>query len=147
MDNGLAPLRIYCICGQKMRVSDDMYGRPGKCVACRRKLRIPHLDEIPKGTTEIRLSEHPEFLRDPDQGTPDEAVTPDETGEAPLVDTNGDAGASDDEAAERGAIPMDVLPLLRTLASFDATLERAPRDAGDEGTVAKRRQRVERLRA
>ena len=38
-------LRIYCICGQKMKVSASMYGRPGKCVACRQKIRIPSAEE------------------------------------------------------------------------------------------------------
>lgn len=58
-------LRIFCICGQKMRVSSTMFGRPGKCIACRQKIRIPRLDEIPPDASEIFLKDHPEFLRKP----------------------------------------------------------------------------------
>jgi hypothetical protein len=62
-ESGIEQLRIYCICGQKMKIAADMYGRPGKCVACRQKIRLPRPDEIPEGTTEIRIENHPEFLR------------------------------------------------------------------------------------
>lgn len=58
-----AELRIYCICGQKMRVQSDMYGKPGRCVACRQKIRIPTREELPPGTTELYLKDHPEYLR------------------------------------------------------------------------------------
>ena len=51
MPEGEPPrLRIYCTCGQKMKVSTSMLGRPGKCIACRQKIRIPSLDELPAGT-------------------------------------------------------------------------------------------------
>lgn len=56
-------LRIYCVCGQKMKVLEKMYGLPGKCIACRQKIRIPRRDQIPEGTTKIYLKDHPEFLR------------------------------------------------------------------------------------
>jgi len=58
-----AELRIYCICGQKMRVQPDMYGKPGRCVACRQKIRIPTREELPPGITELYLKDHPEYLR------------------------------------------------------------------------------------
>ncbi|MGC8738052.1 MAG: hypothetical protein ACP5UA_05310 [Candidatus Hydrogenedens sp.] len=58
-----AELRIYCICGQKMRVQADMYGKPGRCVACRQKIRIPTKEELPPGITELYLKDHPEYLR------------------------------------------------------------------------------------
>ncbi len=58
-----AELRIYCICGQKMRVQPDMYGKPGRCVACRQKIRIPAREELPPGITELYLKDHPEYLR------------------------------------------------------------------------------------
>lgn len=58
-------LRIYCVCGQKMKVLEKMYGLPGKCIACRQKIRIPYRDQIPEGATEIYLKDHPEFLRGP----------------------------------------------------------------------------------
>ncbi len=56
-------LRIYCVCGQKMKVTESSFGRPGKCVACKQKIRIPNLDEVPEGETDIYLKDHPEFLR------------------------------------------------------------------------------------
>lgn len=56
-------LKIYCICGQKMKVSQDMYGLPGKCIACRQKIRVPHPDELPANTTVIYLKDFPQFLR------------------------------------------------------------------------------------
>jgi hypothetical protein len=56
-------LRIFCLCGQKMRVSSAMFGKPGKCIACRQRIRVPRRDEVAAGTTELHLNEHPEFLR------------------------------------------------------------------------------------
>jgi hypothetical protein len=64
MADGLAmELRIYCICGQKMKVSESMFGLPGKCVACRQKIRVPTREEVPPDTSVIYLKDHPEFLR------------------------------------------------------------------------------------
>jgi len=71
-------LRIYCICGQKMRVQPDMYGKPGRCVACRQKIRIPNRDEIPQGVTEIYLKDHPEYLRK--KSTKEKLETPSDSG-------------------------------------------------------------------
>ena len=56
-------IRIYCICGQKMKIDPGMFGRDGKCVACKQKLRIPRADELDPNVREIYLSAHPEFLR------------------------------------------------------------------------------------
>jgi hypothetical protein len=58
-------LRVVCICGQRMKISEDMFGLPGKCVACRQKITIPHRDDIPEGTDEFHLDDHPEYLRGP----------------------------------------------------------------------------------
>lgn len=66
-------LRIYCLCGQKMRISRAMYGKPGKCVACRQKIRIPAQDELPEGDQVLYLKDHPEFLRKPGQAARVEA--------------------------------------------------------------------------
>jgi hypothetical protein len=48
-----------------MKVSESMYGLPGKCIACRQKIRLPKLDEIQDGVSEIYLKDHPELLRTP----------------------------------------------------------------------------------
>src|SRR5262245_45517294 len=58
-------LRIYCLCGQKMRVSKKMYGLPGKCIACRTKIRIPREEDVPEGVTDIHLKDYPELIRGP----------------------------------------------------------------------------------
>ena len=64
-DSAEAALRIYCTCGAKMKVSNSMYGLPGKCVECRQKIRLPREDEIPEGATEIFLKDHPHLIRKP----------------------------------------------------------------------------------
>lgn len=61
-------LRIYCLCGQKMRVSETMYGRRARCVACQLKIRLPRLEEVPKSTTVLYLRDHPEFIREHQPG-------------------------------------------------------------------------------
>jgi hypothetical protein len=111
------PLRIYCVCGQKMKVSEDMFGKPGKCVACRQKIRIPLPDEIPPNTDVLYLKDHPEFLRKvkgkkPD-GPPVEEV---EVPPVPELDRKG--------RVRRGVGPLDVLEPLRILTSLDAKVQR-----------------------
>ncbi len=65
MPNASVELRVFCICGQKMKVTEDMFGLPAKCVACRRKIRIPARDDVAPDVNEIHLKDHPEFLRKP----------------------------------------------------------------------------------
>ena len=72
-------LRSYCLGGQRLRVSKATYGKPGKCVACRLKIRIPTEDEIPTDTKVIHLKDHPEFLRKkplPNEPEPVEEMSP-----------------------------------------------------------------------
>lgn len=100
-------LRIYCICGQKMRVSAAMYGRPGKCVACRQKIRIPLPEEVPADCTEIFLKDRPEFLRktmgsEPGPGAEAEDVSL--------------SNAGDDV----DVYPLDILEPLQQLTSYEA---------------------------
>lgn len=130
-------LRIYCICGQKMRVSEKMYGLPGKCVACRQKIRIPKKEEIPDGTTEIYLRDHPELLREPPRVPTDEeregaealarAGAPATTDEESTPNTELDlvegpsppeAGAAPKKRRVGGSIPLDTLPMLQVLTSL-----------------------------
>lgn len=56
-------LRIFCLCGQKMKVSRAMLGKPGKCIACRQKIRIPSEAELGPDEVVIHLKDHPEYLR------------------------------------------------------------------------------------
>lgn len=60
-------LRVFCLCGQKMQVTKEMYGRPAKCVACHQKWFIPEENEISSETAVLLLKEHPELLRMPGQ--------------------------------------------------------------------------------
>ncbi|MFO7774774.1 MAG: hypothetical protein R6W89_03155, partial [Candidatus Hydrogenedentota bacterium] len=114
-------LRIYCICGKKMKVTPAMYGRPGKCVACRQKLRVPEASEIPEGAREIHLRDHPEFLRKPlprksasREASPEAA--PPELPEPPAPDLG------QEEVGE--SVPIDVFEPLRVLYSLDKKVER-----------------------
>ncbi|NUM55287.1 MAG: hypothetical protein HUU46_16700 [Candidatus Hydrogenedentes bacterium] len=115
----VAPLRIYCVCGQKMKVSEDMFGRPGKCVACRLKIRIPTPDEIPPNTDVIYLKDHPELLRKVRKGAgPEKAKQKEEAEVAPLPDI-------DPKGKVRKALgPLDVLDPLRQIHSLVAKLEK-----------------------
>jgi len=113
-DNGAVEIRVYCICGQKMKVSQSMFGLPGKCVACRQKIRIPRPDQLPQGLTEIYLKDHPEFLRkgrrqhaqiQREGKRPEYRSAPRRPADAPVQ-----------------AIPLDILEPLRLLFSLEQKL-------------------------
>ncbi len=111
-DDQPAELRIYCICGQKMKVSEEMFGRPGKCIACRQKIRVPERSQVPDDTGEVYLKDHPEFLRQtkpPSLAQQDASDQEEDNDDLPLGDLPG-VGAN---------IPLDVLEPLRTLCSFE----------------------------
>jgi hypothetical protein len=117
-------LRIFCLCGQKMRVMPSMHGRPGKCVACRQKIRIPRLDEVPAGTTEFYLRDHPEFLRRaaPAQGRGnggDSGPNPMARGGEPLPEQDLVLGDDGDTAQSP---PIDPLRPLQVLCSYDSKI-------------------------
>lgn len=114
---GLTRLRIYCICGQKMRVSATMLGRPGKCVACHQKIRIPRLDELPAGLTEIYLKDHPEFLRKraPEAKSADDVS---DTGEDQEVEPEAEATYAIE------AVPLEPFEPLQTLTSLEQSIQR-----------------------
>jgi hypothetical protein len=132
-------LRLFCICGQKMKVSESMYGLPGKCIACRQKIRLPKIEEIPDGVSEIFLKDHPELLR-----TPPNKKLEEETAEAldalksakPLKKISADddptpiteldiADVSKVNRADyAGSIPLDPLESLQRLTSLQWKLER-----------------------
>ncbi len=132
-------LRIYCLCGQKMRVSEKMYGLPGKCVACRQKIRIPKKDDVPDGVTDIFLKDHPELVRGPAKAPNAEehaarkamakAGAAPESGEESTPNTELDLvdsppppdtpPPSRKKVSSRGSLPIDVLPSLQVLCSLD----------------------------
>lgn len=117
-------LRIYCVCGQKMRVSEDMFGRPGKCVACRQKIRIPRLDEMPPNTTELYLKDHPQFLRKVKK-RPVDSEPP-----LPLEEREMNLEGEVPESS-LGSTPIDVLEIQRLLMSLDAKAEPLPAGAAE----------------
>ncbi len=118
-----AQLRIYCVCGQKMKVSEDMFGRPGKCVACRQKIRIPRPDEIPANTTELYLRDHPEFLRKVKHRPIDEREV------SPAADT-------DDGKRKKSTAPFEVLEPLRLLCNLQAAVDRQIRALDELGPTS-----------
>jgi hypothetical protein len=122
-----ARLRIYCICGQKMKVSPSMYGRPGKCVACRQKIRIPTANEIPPDTKELFLREHPEFLRKA-------SVSPDPGGDA-AFDSDADSLPLGKEDRQEAPTALEILEPLRVLCSLEAKVERQRRALKDSGSA------------
>ncbi len=106
-------LRIYCICGQKMRVKPEMYGKPGRCVACRQKIRIPKREEIPEGVKEIYLKDHPELLRK--SSSKEKSI--------PLGDTSSDSSTTpSDDIAE--VLPLENLEFLRYIISAEYKAQR-----------------------
>ncbi len=149
---GDGQLRIYCVCGQKMKVSPEVYGRPGKCIACRQKIRIPCADEIPEGVREIRLTDHPEFLRRT-RIEPIKVVPPPTDADEPEV-------AEDDEPDQVASVPLDVLEPLwklcslaykveRELGLWERYLETAPgaEVEGDRDKLLEQQQRIKSARA
>ena len=106
-------LRVFCTCGQKMKVSADMFGQPGKCIACRQKIRIPTPDQLPPNTTDVYLRDHPEFLR---------SIKRRSSSRRPVSDVK----RPKKPAAEKPSkltIPLDVLEPLQTLCSQSVLLE------------------------
>ena len=112
--------RIYCICGQRMKIMEDMLGRPGKCVACRQKIRIPTAEEWPDEEERVHLKDHPEFLRVVKRSDP-----PEEGVEyTPLPADDADEGEGDEKHRHGPQTPLDVLEPLRVLANLEHRLKR-----------------------
>ena len=150
-------LRIFCICGQKMKVSSTMFGRPGKCIACRQKIRIPRMDEIPPDVTAIYLKDHPEFLRKPaappqfsEVGRAQAASTEPETGDDAEDVSLGDA------APDGPAIPLEPLHPLQVLCSLEEKVQRqieqlkksaGPANSHDKATLVRYRTLIRNARS
>ncbi len=114
-------IRIYCICGQKMKVDEQMFGRNGKCIACRQKIRIPNADEISDETQEIYLSAHPEYLRTPPpMPIPSDELTPKDT---LAIAKEIAARNKDEEEPEYIALERDDLDMPEALAEISLPLE------------------------
>ncbi|MBP8128262.1 MAG: hypothetical protein KA184_01685 [Candidatus Hydrogenedentes bacterium] len=112
--------RIYCICGQKMRVSAAMFGRPGRCVACGQKMRVPRPEELPQGVLDVYLKDFPQFIRKAARRLED-AGAADEAEDAALED----AGDRVETA------PLDTLEVTRRLCSYEFHVARALENCRD----------------
>lgn len=125
----VAELRIYCICGQKMKVSESMFGLPGKCVACRQKIRVPRPDQLPDDTAEVYLKDHPEFLRKSRRHKGGDgrgkAVPKPENEIQAEVSTEEPEGLPLGDVREAPAVPsLDILEPLRVLCSLEHKVQR-----------------------
>lgn len=131
-------LRIHCTCGQKMKVSSSMYGLPGKCVACRLKIRIPREDAIPEGATDFHLKDHPKLIRKSAKRGKAEKETADaqkaldsvsnkpRTEGAPTPVTELDIAESAQVSHENvaGSRPLDPLESLQQITSLKLKIQR-----------------------
>ncbi|MBL7647046.1 MAG: hypothetical protein JNK74_12745 [Candidatus Hydrogenedentes bacterium] len=109
-------LRLYCLCGQKMKITSNMLGKPGKCVACRQKIRIPSREELPEGTHTLYLKDHPEYLRASQR---DVIALPE-----PVSETNSEAEGDDvvlsGEADDLAPVPFVLYEPLGRLCNYEA---------------------------
>ncbi len=133
-------LRIHCLCGQRMKVSGSMYGLPGKCVACRLKIRIPRRDEVPAGVDEIHLKDHPEFVRKrrlgaratpPPPAAKDAAPAPFPPETPQEAEAEEQPTPADEEDLVLGELhdsakdlPLDVFDYLRRLCSLEYVIDK-----------------------
>lgn len=118
-------LRVFCICGQKMRVSKAMYGRPGKCIACRQKIRIPFPEEFPEDSNDIHLKDHPEFLRKVKEAREEgDVLELGSTGSVePTPAKKPRAAKPKDPSRQKDVIALDVLEPLRVLSSLETKID------------------------
>ncbi len=175
-ESKITHLRIYCICGQKMKMSEKMFGLPGKCVACRQKIRIPRRDEIPAGVDTIYLKDFPEFLRKVERKRPParkpepvaagsarrrssnpvkvrhaENAEDDNGGAVAVAQTPVEEVALADDGERISTVPIDILEPLRNVCSVQYKLEQQLRtldklSTKDSANRAEVKGRLSRLR-
>lgn len=151
-------VRLFCSCGQKMRVHPAVESLPGRCVSCHRKFWTPRLDELPPDAEEVRLADHPEWRRAPGERTrpvppPPEAkpasappapppakpplppVEPvrEQTGPQDPSIRSEVAGRTRSDAA-LPAVPLDILEPLRRVASCVELVEQRMREPAEGRT-------------
>ncbi len=108
-------LRIFCLCGQKMKVSRSMLGKPGKCIACRQKIRIPSEAELGPDEGVIHLKDHPEYLRKP-KGALVEASPLDEESSS---DLERDDVILEGESGQLAAVAFEKFDPIRRLCNYE----------------------------
>ncbi len=130
-------LRLFCICGQKMKVSGDMWGQPGRCVACRQRIRIPRRDEVAEGVEDVYLKNHPEFLRKAQKADAPSAKKKKAADPSKPAKKKREVALGDDELSQGPpSIPMHVLEPLRLLVSLDEKITRTLKRMKKEGGTA-----------
>jgi hypothetical protein len=148
----VADLRLFCICGQKMKISAQMFGRSGKCISCKQKIRVPHPDELPEDCTDVYLKDFPQFLRRAKR-PPIEPDTPtDETPPELRLDKRPPDAEDEENMVDLGkgeeradSVALDALDMLRTICSLDQrTRQRLAHLDEDEEATEKDRRRVTR---
>lgn len=112
-------LRIYCLCGQKMKVTSNMLGKPGKCIACRQKIRIPGENELGPDEVVIHLKDHPEYLRKPNR-SPDMAALPDES----ASDLDRDDVLLEADSGQLAAVAFERYEPIRRLCNYEHKVKR-----------------------
>ena len=159
-------IRFYCLCGLKMRIPVDMYGKAGKCVACRQKFWVPKPEELPGDDIVVRLADRPELLRRTgDRVRPETSLThgdkpndstlpPPETAPntASRHSASGSRKAATPPPAERPAAvadavsdggneepsaPLDELEPLRQILAYQYLMERQSQDSAAQKTDGK----------
>lgn len=108
-------IRLYCLCGQKMKITSNMFGKPGKCVACRQKIRIPARDELPADAATLYLKDHPEFLR----ALKKDVIALPDSASAPEAEADGDDLLLAGEPDELAPIPFVLYEPLGRLCNYE----------------------------
>ncbi len=155
-ESGKDLVRLHCICGQKMKISESMYGLPGKCTACKQKVRLPRADELSDGCSDIYLEEHPEFLRGERiaESAPKAPASKEmhvEKTPTPVTELDISDSAESSQQHMLGSVPLDSLSSMQTLASLQLRTERKIQiidksDEPDEESRAELKGRLTRIR-
>jgi len=127
--DNVSKFHLFCLCGQKMRLNETMFGRKGRCISCRLKIRTPHRAEIADGVREIHLKDHPEFIR---ENSPEEAERASSIRHAHV------------------SVPIDTLEPLMMLCSAGKRLRKElefTRSANEKKTLKAHRSRLKKVRA
>lgn len=126
-DSGGASLRLHCVCGQKMKLSESMCGLPGKCTSCRQKIRLPRVDQWPDDGTDIYLDDHPEFLREGkgrESDLPESSALQRDDDPTPVTELDRSDGAESSQQHMAGSVPLDSMTSMQTLTSLQLRIER-----------------------
>ncbi len=147
-----------------MRITAEMYGKPGKCISCRQKFWVPKPEELPEDDNALRLADHPELLRragdrvrpgthGADKNSPNAPIPPfpEVTPEIVPKDSSGRSGRMAGAPAEERPVsgmdtpsggqmeeptaPLDDLEPLRLLLAYQYLVEHQPRVAGSKKTA------------